>query len=87
MFLGKLFIIVSTCVLSYLMLVYIDVFAEDIATAYGPVFVCGIIAYAIASVYMSVFSFSSDTIMQCFFLDEEMVEKAGRPADNRPPIM
>lgn len=33
--------------------------------------VCGIIALAIAYVFMSIFSFSSDAILQSFLLDEE----------------
>jgi len=36
---------------------------------------------------VSVFSFASDTILQCLFVDEELVQSAGRPAGNRPPIM
>jgi len=37
---------------------------------------------------MSVFSFASDTVLQCFFLDEELGDDGkGRPPGNRPPLM
>ena len=37
---------------------------------------------------MSVFSFASDSILQCFLLDEELgAQGKGRPPGNRPPIM
>lgn len=46
----------------------------------------GILAYGIAAIFMSVFSFASDTILQCLLVDEEM-GLDGKPALNRPPIL
>jgi hypothetical protein len=88
MFLGKLFIICSTVLICYLMLTEWKEISEEISTPYAPCFVAGLIGYVIGSVFMSVFSFASDTILQCFLLDEELgADGGGRPPSNRPPIM
>jgi hypothetical protein len=42
------------------------------------------IAYLLASVFLSVFSFSATTILQCFIIDQELSTKAGRSAQHTP---
>ena len=42
------------------------------------------IAYLLASVFLSVFSFSATTILQCFLIDQELSAKAGRSAQHTP---
>ena len=44
------------------------------------------LAYIVAAVFMSVFSFASDAIFMAFLLDEELGAD-GRPTSNRPPVM
>lgn len=63
MFLGKLFIICATVLITYLMLTKWPEASNAIATPYAPCFVSGVIGYVIGAVFMSVFSFASDTIM------------------------
>ena len=87
MFLGKLFIICATVCLCFLMLTQWEQPKKAISTPYAPCFVAGVIGYCIASVFMSVFSFASDTILQCFLLDEELAASGDRLPGNRPPIM
>ena len=87
MFVGKLFIVCITCLASYAILENWSYVGDKISTPYGPVFVVLIIAYVVGAVYMSVYSFASDAILQCFLYDEELAALANRPAGNRPPIM
>jgi hypothetical protein len=49
----------------------------------APCFVSSIQGFLIGVMFMSVFSFSSDTILQCFLVDEELK----RPSRNRPAIL
>lgn len=87
MFIGRLFIICCTALGSYIMLTQWPYFAERVSSPYFPSIVAGIIGHLVGSVFMSVFTFSCDTILQCFFLDEELGEGKSRPNGNRPPIM
>lgn len=62
--------------------------AESTSSPYFPCIVAGIIGYLIGAIFMSVFSFASDTLIQCFLLDEELGDLGkGRPEGNRPPEM
>jgi choline transporter-like protein 2/4/5 len=63
MFIGKLFIIALTVIVCYLMLIKWPKAAESISSPYFPCIVAGVLAYAIGSVFMSIFSFASDTIL------------------------
>jgi len=86
MFLGKLFVISLTGLICYLIIVQAETPGESISSPWFPVIVTCIIAYLIGSGFMSVVSFSMDTILQCFLLDEEMLQRGkGRPSSNRPP--
>ncbi len=69
MFLGKLFIMTATAFVCYVIIVNWDQTKDEISSPYFPVFACMIIGYLVAAVFMSVFSFASDTILQCFCLD------------------
>lgn len=88
MFLGRLFIICCTVICCYVMLTYWPYFHDKISSIYFPCIIAGIIGYLVGAIFMSIFSFAADTILQCFFLDEELGDDAkGRPPGNRPPIM
>lgn len=86
MFLGKIFVVISTVLLCYLMLTHWEKAESTISTPYATCFVAGVFGYGIAAIFMSVFSFASDTILQCFLVDEEL-GLDGRPSLNRPPIL
>jgi hypothetical protein len=88
MFIGKLFIVCVTVIIAYVMLTKWPKAADSISSPYFPCIVAGIIGYVIGSIFMSIFSFASDTILQCFLLDEELgAQGKGRPEGNRPPRM
>jgi len=88
MFLGKLFIICATGLICYALMVNWDKPAEAITSPYFPAIACCIVGYLIGSIFLSIFSFSTDTILQCFLLDEELASQGkSRPSGNRPPTM
>lgn len=63
MFLGKLFIVVGNGCLCYLALTKWPAPRDAVSSPYFPCFVCGIIGYIVGSIFMSIFSFSSDAIL------------------------
>ena len=87
MFLGKLFIVAGNGLLMYLALTQWQQAKDEVSSPYFPIAVACIVGYIVGAVFMSIFSFSSDTILQCFFLDEELGERNKRPRGNRPPEM
>jgi hypothetical protein len=88
MILGRLFIICLTVVICYLQMTKWPKVVESTTSPYFPCIIAGIIAFLIGALFMSIFGFASDTILQCFLLDEELGEQGkGRPAGNRPPLM
>lgn len=88
LFLGRLFIICLTVVLCYLQLTQWSKYANLVSSPYFPCIIAGLIGYLIGSIFMSIFSFACDTILQCFLLDEELgAQGKGRPPGNRPPLM
>lgn len=88
MLIGRLFIICVTVGVCYLQLTQWPQVKENIASPYFPCIITAIIGFLIGSIFMSVFSFASDTILQCYLLDEELgAQGKGRPPGNRPPLM
>lgn len=67
MFLGKLAITVTTCFIAFLMLK-----ANGTISFYVlPVLLIGVIAYAIAASFMSVYDMAVDTMLLCFCEDSD----------------
>jgi hypothetical protein len=67
---------------------YWEKYALIISSPYFPCIIAGLTGYLIGALFMSVYSFASDTVLQCFLLDEELSsEGKARPESNRPPIM
>lgn len=88
MFLGRLFIICVTVLVCYLQMTEWPQVKEQVSSPYFPCIVAAIIGFLVGAIFMSVFSFSCDTILQCFLLDEELGEQGkARPESNRPPLM
>lgn len=72
MFLGRLFIICLTVAICYLQMTQWPKVRDSTSSPYFPCIIAGLIAYLIGAIFMSVFSFAGDTILQCFLLDEEL---------------
>jgi len=88
MFLGKLFIIIATCLICYGIIQQAAPVPDKISSPNFPLLCCAIIAYQIGSFFLSIFSFSIDTIFMCFLCDEQLAERGkGRPGNNRPKEM
>eukprot|EP00658_Telonema_sp_P-2_P021133 TRINITY_DN18395_c0_g1_i9.p1 TRINITY_DN18395_c0_g1~~TRINITY_DN18395_c0_g1_i9.p1 ORF type:complete len:469 (-),score=147.14 TRINITY_DN18395_c0_g1_i9:584-1990(-) len=62
MFLGKVFIVLGTVVICYICAVTDD----DISSVIVLLVVCGVIAYSVACMFLSVFETGIDTILMCF---------------------
>ena len=64
----------------YAVIHYVPQFKGLVTNWIGPVVVAGVIGLLMGQVFMSVYSFASDTILPCFMVDEEL----GRPDGQRP---
>jgi len=71
MFIGKALIISLSGFIAYIILMncYLK---DEIYSPIFPVVVCVGIAYLIASIFLSVFSFSANAILHCYILDEDI---------------
>jgi len=81
--LGVLFITCSNALIVYAALHYYEPYQGLASNWITPVVVAGLQGLLVGSMFMSVFSFSSDTILQSFLVDEELK----RPDGMRPAIM
>jgi hypothetical protein len=77
MFVGKGTILVLSGWIGYLIIVNSSVLKDKVAAPIFPVVVIIIIAYLISSVFLSIFSFSAETILHCFLVDSEISAKNG----------
>lgn len=76
MFLGKLMISVATCFGFYLLITYVPSIAQ---TIFEPVLliivifilsqIVFIMAYAVSTLFMAVYSIAMDTLLACFIID------------------
>eukprot|EP00657_Telonema_sp_P-1_P007639 TRINITY_DN276_c0_g1_i5.p1 TRINITY_DN276_c0_g1~~TRINITY_DN276_c0_g1_i5.p1 ORF type:complete len:688 (-),score=197.76 TRINITY_DN276_c0_g1_i5:178-2241(-) len=64
MFLGKVFIVLGTVMLCYLLSIYIA--SDDLNSVILLLVVCALLAYAVACMFLSVFETAIDTILMCF---------------------
>ena len=81
--LGVVFVTASNGLVVYAALHYYEPFIGLASNWIAPVVVGCLQGFIIGTMFMSVFSFSSDTILQSFLVDEEMK----RPDGMRPAIM
>jgi len=70
-FLGKALIMALSGWIAYIILMNSSL-KDQIYSPITPVVVCVGIAYILASVFLSVFSFSATAILHCFLVDEEI---------------
>lgn len=81
--LGVGFIMMINGLILYILLHYVPAYKGLANNWIGPVVVASIEGFIIGSMFMSVFSFASDTILQAFLVDEEL----NRPDGTRPAIL
>lgn len=70
-FVGKALIIVASGWIAYLIMMN-SALKDQIYSPVFPVIVVCIIAYILASIFLSVFSFSATAILHAFLVDEEV---------------
>lgn len=80
---GVLFIGAANACLCYAFLHYVPEWKGLAQNWITPCVFAGFIGLVIGSMFMSVYSFASDTILQCYMVDDEL----DRPDGNRPAIM
>jgi hypothetical protein len=81
--LGIIFIATANGLVIYALLHYVPTFKGLTKNWMPPVFIGFLEGFLIGKIFMSMFSFSSDTILQAFCLDETL----NRPASERPEFM
>lgn len=81
--LGIFFIASANGAIVYALLHYVPAFQGLVKNWMGPVFVGILEGFLIGSLFISMFSFSSDTVLQAYLFDEEL----NRPAHQRPKWM
>lgn len=81
--LGVCFIAAANGLIVYSFLHYVPAFMGLTQNWIAPVAVGMVQGIVIGAMFMSIFSFSSDTILQCYLVDEEL----NRPDGMRPAIM
>jgi len=70
-FVGKALIIIFSGWIAYLIMMNSDL-KDRIYSPVFPVIVVCIIAYILASVFLSVYSFAANAILHCYLVDEEV---------------
>jgi choline transporter-like protein 2/4/5 len=75
MFIGKGVIMVVSGWIGYLIIMNAEPLKDKIYSPIFPVIIIVFIAYLLASVFLSVFSFSATTILHCFIIDQELSAK------------
>ena len=71
MFLGKAVIMISSGWIAYIIIMNSGL-KDKVYSPVFPVLVVIFIAYQLASIFLSVFSFAATTILHCFIVDEEV---------------
>ena len=86
MFLGKLLIVAAAAYTCYVMITNVNSIKDEIYSPFIPIVVAGIIGYVMASIFLSIFGFAIDTILQCFLVDETLAGE-GNYGAHRPKTM
>lgn len=81
--LGTFFIATANGLIVYIFLHYVPAFTGLARNWMPPVFIGFLEGFLIGVIFMGMFSFSSDTILQAFCLDESL----GRPLTERPEFL
>jgi len=84
MFIGKGVIIVVSGWIGYLIIMNAAPLKDKVFSPIFPVVIIVFIAYLLASIFLSVFSFSSTAILHCFIIDSELSGKNGKASMHTP---
>lgn len=79
LFLGKLFVPITSTFLCYLAIAY-GAPDSEVSGIIAPLFVTFLLSYWISSMFMEIFGMGIETILFCYIADEEMFEPADRYA-------
>ncbi len=69
MFLGKLMIASATVAAFYALITFYSAASSAIQQPIAMLIIVGLIAFAVAMVFMSVYSLAMDTLLACFIVD------------------
>lgn len=86
MYIGKIFIVGITVILCYVIITNVESIDNKLSSPFFPVLLFAIIAYCIASVFLSIFGFSMDVILQAFLVDETLAGEGSYGA-HRPKTL
>jgi Plasma-membrane choline transporter len=84
MFIGKAMTIIVSGWIGYIILMNEPKLKESLQSPIFPVIVIVFIAYLIASIFISLFSFSATTILHCFIMDSEITSAQGKTNEYTP---
>lgn len=71
-------------VVAYLLLPYI---VDDVGSPFVPTGVCFVVGLLIAGLFISIFDVGSNTILQCYLIDQEIAKTAGLSSKHIPPTL
>lgn len=70
--LGKLTITLGNVLITYVMLSQLDNVAGDIGSPYPPLVIILFMSYLLASIFMSIYSIVSISLLQCLYADVDL---------------
>jgi hypothetical protein len=76
----QIFIASLTALLCYLSIIY-TIDNDNLGGIIAPVFLCFLLAFWVASMFMEIFGMGIETILYCFIADEEMFTVENRFAE------
>ncbi len=86
--LGKATIASMTTLIGFLIMENWAEIKQDLDSPVFPLGIIFLLSYTIASFFVSVYSISSNTILQCFLVDIDISEQEGRSGGkHRPPAL
>ena len=86
--LGKMTIASVTTLIGFFIIKNWPEIDEQLESPVFPLVIIFMIAYVIGAIFISVFSTSSNTILQCFLVDTDISQQKGREAAlHRPPSL
>ena len=67
---GKFLVTGLTTLTFEVFIIYLGSFSETTQASFGLIFVVSMASFAIATIFMSLFEVSVDTLLQCYLIDE-----------------
>lgn len=68
---GKAYVVTLCCWLGLQLMKVQNLVKEEIGQPFVPMFVIGIIAYFVATLFLNIFEYAALAIMHCFIMDED----------------